>query len=283
MVLLALAAMYDWEVHQLDVTTAFLYGDLSEDIYMKQPEGYVIPSSEPKVCKLKKSLYGLKQAPRVWYYKFQNYLFSLGFLGITADSNVYIKQDNTSFIILALYVDDVILITNTIQLLKQIDIQFHQAFAMTNHSPIHYILGIHIERNRLNRTIKIHQQKYILNILKRFQMINCNPIGTPFEVNVKLTKDQRLQTPSEINAMSNVPYAQAVGALGYASVTTRPALTYAVGEVSHHSINSGQAHWNAVKRIFRYLKGTIDHGIVYGFNSNSPNDPKTLVGYTDAD
>ena len=282
-VLLALAAMYDWEVHQLDVTTAFLYGDLSKDIYMKQPEGYVIPGYENKVCKLKKSLYGFKQASKLWYYKFQNYLFSLGFLGIIADSNVYIKQDNTSFIILALYVDDVILITNTIQLLKQIDIQFRQAFAMTNHSPIHYILGIHIERNRMNRTIKIHQQKYILNILKHFQMINCNPIGKPFEVNVKLTKDQRPQTPSEINTMSNVPYAQAVGALGYASVTTRPALTYAVGEVSQHSINPRQAHWNAVKRIFRYLKGTIDHGIVYGFNSNSPNDPKTLVGYTYAD
>jgi hypothetical protein len=99
-VLLALSAIYDWEIHQLDVKTAFLYGDLKEVIFMKQLEGYIIRGCEHKVCKLNRSLYGLKQAARIWYYKFQTYLFSLGFLCIAVDSNVYIKFASEHFIIL---------------------------------------------------------------------------------------------------------------------------------------------------------------------------------------
>ena len=114
-------------------------------------------------------------------------------------------------------------------------------------------------------------------------MIDCNPIGTPLEINLKLAKDQRPQTTHEIEAMLNVPYIQAVGAIGYASVPTRLDLTYAVEEVSQHSINPRQCHWNVIKRIFCYLKGTFDHGIIYGPNPNSSNDPTMLVGYTDAD
>ena len=114
-------------------------------------------------------------------------------------------------------------------------------------------------------------------------MIDCNPIGTLLEVNLKLTKYQHPQTIYEIETMLNVPYAQAMGAIGYASVITRPGLTYAVWEVSQHSINLGQCHWNIIKRIFHYLKGTFDHEIIYGPNPNSSNDPTMLVGYTDAD
>lgn len=113
---------------------------------------------------------------------------------------------------------------------------------MTDHGPIHYILDIHVEHNRFQRTIKIHQTKYIINILKRFNMLECHPIATPLEVNIKLSKDQCPQIPQAIEDMKNIPYASRVGALGYASITTRPALTYAVGEISQHSVNLGQPH-----------------------------------------
>jgi len=155
---------------------------------MRQPEGYVQPGSPHKVCRLNRSLYGLKQATRVWYFKFQTYLLSLGFSHIKADSNVYIQVFTKDFILLALYVDDVISVSNNLSLITKIKMQLFQAFEMTGHGSIHYDLGIHIERNRLQRTITIHQKKYILSILQCFNMINCHPISTPLEVNMKLFK-----------------------------------------------------------------------------------------------
>jgi hypothetical protein len=142
-----------------------------------------------------------------------------------------------------------------------------------------YCLGIQIRRDRENRILWMSQEKYIGDILKRFNMEDCKPVGTPMDTSIKLTKDMEPQTEQEKLEMKKVPYRSAVGSLMYAMVGTRPDIAAAVGVVSRHLENPGQAHWAAVKRILRYLKGTQKLGLQYGGNPTSG----LLMGYSDAD
>ena len=116
--LIALAAVYGLEIHQMDVKTAFLNGELEEEIYIEQPEGFVVPGKEKKVCKLIKSLYGLKQAPKQWHAKFDQTMLSNGFKINECDKCVYIKDTPNQEVILCLYVDDMLIMSKDIANIK---------------------------------------------------------------------------------------------------------------------------------------------------------------------
>jgi Reverse transcriptase (RNA-dependent DNA polymerase)/gag-polypeptide of LTR copia-type/Integrase core domain/GAG-pre-integrase domain len=280
--LLALGAYYDWEIHQLDVKTAFLNGDLEEDIYMKQPEGFTIRGKETLVCKLNKSLYGLKQSGRAWYKKMDTVLLNMKFTRLKSDHCVYFRSvDNVVFYV-AIYVDDILLLSNSLMKINSLKKELSQLFDMKDLGEAHFVLGIRIERNRAARTLTLSQSEYVKNVISRFGMSSSHPVSTPLDVSVKLSKADCPATQAEINNMKDVPYQSALGAIMYAMIATRPDIAFAVTALSQFSNNPGLQHWVALKRVLRYLNGTTDYKLMYGNNRNDENSV-SLLGYCDAD
>ncbi|GJR91241.1 retrovirus-related pol polyprotein from transposon TNT 1-94 [Tanacetum coccineum] len=277
-VVLAMCATYDLHLEQLDVKTAFLHGNLEEEIYMLQPEGFKQKGKENLVCRLNKSLYGLKQAPRCWYKRFDSFIRSLEYNRLHADPCAYFKRfGNNDFIILLLYVDDMLVAGPNKDRINKLKAQLAREFEMKDLGPANKILGMQIHRDRVSRKIWLSQKSYVKKILQRFNMQDCKPISTPFPTNVKLSSKMSPSSEKERMEMSRVPYASAVGSLMFAMICTRPDIAHAVGVVSRYMAEPGREHWEAVKRILRYIKGTSDVALCFG-------DLDLIVtGYVDSD
>jgi hypothetical protein len=269
----ALAALEDMEIHQMDVKTAFLNGELEEEIYMEQPQGFVHQGGEHLVCKLQKSLYGLKQSPRAWNQKLDAFLKSIEFMKSEADPSVYIAQVGDVKFFIVVYVDDLILVCNNQNKLFEVKEELNQKFEMKDLGELHFFLGMEVERNRDERLLHINQIKYLKEILKRFRMEECKPIGVPFDPKVKLQRNANGNDESK-----GFPYQQAVGSLMYAMLCTRPDLAYPISVLSQHMVNPNMEHWMAVKRIFRYLQGTLQMKLQFGATPS-----KEVFGYCDVD
>jgi hypothetical protein len=274
---LRIVAAENLHLEQLDVKTAFLHGNLEEEIYMHQPQGFAVLGKESQVCKLRKSLYGLKQAPRQWYKKFDSFMCNTGFTRCDADHCCYVKNFENSYIILLLYVDDMLVAGSSIKEINNLKKQLSKQFAMKDLGAAKQILGMRIIRDRANGTLKLSQTEYVKKILSRFSMDGAKPVSTPLGSQFRLTKDQSPKTDQEKAYMSKVPYASAIGSLMYAMVCTRPDIAHAVGAVSRYMGNPGKQHWEAVKWILRYLRGTSDMSLCF-----TGADLK-LQGYVDAD
>jgi len=184
--ILALVALENMEIHQMDVKTAFFNGELEEEIYMEQFQGFVHQGGEHLVCKLHKSLYGLKQSPRAWNQKLDAFLKSIEFMKSEADPNVYVAQVGDVKFFIVVYVDDLILVCNDQTKLLQIKKELSQKFEMKDLGELHFFLGMEVERNREERILRINQIKYLKEILKRFRMEECKPIRVPLDSKVKL-------------------------------------------------------------------------------------------------
>jgi len=274
-VLLSLAAKEDLDIDQMDAVTAFLQGDLEEEIYMLQPEGF---RNSNKVCHLKKSLYGLKQASRVWNKKLDSSLKDFGLKQSRVDPCVYSQSSSKGILIVAIYVDDLLIFSNDQNLKSSLKKNLMSTFEMKDIGPARFVLGMQISRDRSNGKLWIDQEPYIRDMLHRFNMEDCNPIRTPCDENQRLTKDMSPKDDKELDEMKNVPFQQAVGSLLFAAQVSRPDINYAVNEVSRYNNNPGKPHWMAVKRIFRYLKGTSTVKLEFSRDNN-----KELSGYCDAD
>ncbi|KAF1323990.1 Integrase catalytic core protein, partial [Globisporangium splendens] len=259
--LLTIAALLDYEIHQMDVKTAFLNGKLDDEIYMEQPDGFVRPGQEHLVCKLLKSLYGLKQAPRIWYHTLRTFLEHLGFQKLIKDQCVFVGTVYAQVCYIAVYVDDLLIICPSVQPLQAIKSALNKEFTMSDLGEVHYLLGWSIVRNRSTRSVFIHQEKYAKTVLNRFNHLETHSVSTPVEKGTILTKDMCPQTQDEKASMDNIPYREAVGSFMYLMMSTRPDLAYFLREVSQFVDNPGKEHWNAVKRGLKYLKGTTSLGI----------------------
>ena len=196
---------------------------------------------------------------------------------INEDHCVYTKRDKDKFIILSLYVDDILIAGNDKEFVKHIKEWLSSNFEMKDMGEAAYILGVKISRNRSKNLLSLSHESYIKKILERFQMHACKPIDTPITKTEALSHRLCPETPLEKEQMKKVPYANAVGSLMYAMLCTRPDTCFVVGMVSRYQSNPRLAHWKAVKRIFRYLKGTVDYSLCYQGNDLQ------LRGYTDAD
>lgn len=272
--IIALAAHYNLELHQMDVVTAFLNGMLTEEIYMDQPEGF--QQGKGLVCKLNRTLYGLQQSSREWYMKIHEALLSNHFVRSQADFSIYVY--NEGGVIIALYVDDLLIASKDLAKIVEIKQALSRRFKMKDLGKAHYCLGIQIIRDRENKTIKLSQTRYADTILERFNMANCKPISTPMEPGLRLSKNMSPQLPSKDAEMENFPYQQAIGSIMYLMTGTRPDLAFAVGAVSQHMQKPGLQHWKAVKQILRYIQATKDWSLTY-----SGNDNNALIGYSDSD
>ena len=270
--LLAFAVQHEMVIHQMDVVTAFLNGKLEEELYMRQPDGFVRPGEEHLVCKLKKALYGLKQAPRCWTKAFREFIESDGFVQSSADPCVFIRKTDTLAIV-AVYVDDLILITKSEDEMHDVKSKLATEFKMKDLGKLHYCLGITIEQDEDHKWLMIHQRHYIRSILEKYGMTDAKTVSTPADLSVKLEK-----IDSNSKAVDQTMYQSMVGSLLYAAIATRPDIAQAVGVVSKYNSNPTEAHLTAVKRVLRYLKGTMDLAIQY-----QPSEQPELVGYSDAD
>lgn len=270
---LAIAGAEDLELLQMDVTTAFLHGELEEELYLHQPEGFAVKGRESEVYRLHKSLYGLKQASRTWNQKFDDFLTKFGLTASQADPCVYYLRDGPNITIVAIWVDDGLVASSKKELLSDI-IQYLKIHFEITFGPADVFVGLLITRDRPNRTLHLSQPNYINKILTKFNMLDCHPKGTPADPNSRLTANTSPLSPSE-----SFPYREAVGSLMYCMISTRPDISYAVGQVAQFSNNPGKPYWEAVKRILAYLKGTADYGICFiGSTNNS-----LLSTFSDAD
>ena len=241
-ILLAVAASLDYEIWQMDVKTAFLNGNLNEDIYMQQPEGFKAKGKEHMVCKLQRSIYGLNQASRSWNISFDQAITSFGFEKSPDEPCVYKRIQAQKIVFLVLYVDDILLIGNDKQVLSGVKDWLHKQFDMKDLGEANYILGIKLIRDRKNKLLALSQASYIDKILVRFNMENSKRGSLPFRHGIHLSKEQSPKTPEQKERMSRIPYASAVGSLMYAMLCTRPDICYAVGVVSRYQSDPGEEH-----------------------------------------
>ncbi|GAU11010.1 hypothetical protein TSUD_113030 [Trifolium subterraneum] len=186
-VLISIAALYNLIVYQMDVNTAFLNGDLEEEIYMEQPEGFVIHGQETKVCKLDKSLYGLKQAPKQWHEKFDNLMVSNGFRLNESDKCIYYKCDGNICTIICLYVDDMLIFGSNLSAVNNVKSLLGNNFDMKDLGEASVILGI--KTTRSEKGISLDQSHYVEKILKKYGYYDCKPAYTPYDPSVKLFKN----------------------------------------------------------------------------------------------
>ena len=270
--LIAFAVQHDMLIHQMDVVTAFLNGTLDEEIYMQQPDGYSQPGKEHLVCRLKRSLYGLKQSPRCWNTAFTDYLESISLVQSEADPCVFVGTVDTVTVV-AVYVDDLVLIAKTTNELQKVKDSLSSRFKMKDMGKIHYCLGISIEQDEERKCLTMHQKQYIENMLEKYRLTDANTVSTPADLSVKLKKDDGFSKD-----VDSTLYQSMIGSLLYAANSTRPDIAQAVGVVSRYTSRPSQAHLTALKRILRYLKRTASLAIKY-----QKSDDGDLIGYSDAD
>ncbi|GJV52340.1 putative RNA-directed DNA polymerase [Tanacetum coccineum] len=269
-VILALAGSNGWRVHHLDVKSAFLNGTLEEEVYVSQPEGYIKKGEANKVYKLSKALYGLKQAPRAWNACLDKYLKSLGFVRCAQEYSVYTKKKDDDVLIIGVYVDDLIVTGSCHKSIQDFKRDMKAKFEMSDLGLLSYYLGIEVNQQETGITLK--QEAYARSILTKTRMIKCNPNKRPMEHKLKLTKD------GEGELINPTEYRSIVGGLRYLT-HTRPDISFAVGVVSRFMEKPTEQHLQAVKGILRYVKGTLDHGLLYTRGESKV----TITGYSDSD
>lgn len=266
--LFALSVKLRMSITHLDVTTAFLNGFLKENIYMSIPEGFANKSGG-NVLKLKRAIYGLKQSSLVWYERVKDCLCELGFRNSKYEPCLFAKTDGKVKIIVALYVDDFLIFSNSDIETEKLKKFLGSKFKLKDLGPVRQYLGMRINLDKNKNVITLDQKQYIEQLASKFQMSDCKPQSTPIEPKLNVQKSKE--------CLPDVPYQKLIGSLMYLAVLTRPDIAYAVSYLSqfnnHYNINC----YNYAKRILRYLICTKDYCLKY---SNSDND---LQGYVDSD
>ena len=294
--LVALAANYGMTIKQLDVTTAYLNGVIKEEIFMETPK-YLTEALETvihrerscseirikaekmlqeletgdKVCLLKKSLYGLRQSGRSWHEKLDEMMRKFGATPTNADPCVYYIGQGEDALLIAVYVDDILVISRNKGKITKFKEYLSQKFEIKDLGEPKYCLGIEFTRD--GNRIAMQQRGYIRDVLERFRMTDSKPVSTPMDVNVKLIKADRDSNVED----TKLPFRELVGALMYLAIATRPDIAYAVSALSQFNTCFGETHWTAAKRVLRYLKGSAELGLVFEPGAES------LKGYVDAD
>ncbi|CAN1745337.1 Retrovirus-related Pol polyprotein from transposon TNT 1-94 [Linum perenne] len=251
----------------MDVKTAFLNGELNEEIYMEVPPGSSECIVGQKVCRLRKSLYGLKQAPKQWYEKFHQTISSFGFVANSSDTCVYSKLFESECVILCLYVDDMLIFSSNLEAISETKTFLSSHFEMKDMGEVDVILGVKVIK--LGNTFALSQQHYVNKLLVKFNCENEDHVRTPYDSSFHLTKFTG-------EAVNQTEYAKTIGSLMFLTNCTRPDVAFAVNRLSRYTSNPSSDHWIALRRVLKYLKGTANWGLKFkGY-------PPILEGYTDA-
>ena len=270
--LLALVASQDLELHQLDIKTAFLNGELEETIYMQQPEGYA-EGGPNTVCHLSKSLYGLRQAPRAWHKRLKQELEKMSFTASAADPGLFTAELKHGTVYVLVYVDDILVAGSHLSDIQHVKDRLANIFKVRDLGEAKYFLGMSLDRSRQARTLKMTQERLATELVDKYGMRSGKTKSTPLGVSVrfsKATEDAELDREA-------YGYSELVGSLLYLSVCTRPDISQAVGVLARHMAQPSMEHWTAAKGVLRYIACTLQHGILYGHGSS------TMEGYCDSD
>ncbi|WVZ81518.1 hypothetical protein U9M48_028885 [Paspalum notatum var. saurae] len=268
-VVLAVAANRGWSVHHMDVKSAFLNGELAEEVYVAQPLGFTAAGHEGKVLRLHKALYGLRQAPRAWNMKLDTSLHELGFTRSKCEHGLYVRGAEASRLVVGVYVDDLII---TGEINKEIDsfkLQMKKLFKMSDLGPLSYYLGIEVKQGV--RGIELRQSAYALKLLEKAGLSGCNACATPMDVRLKLSK-------ASMSPLEDDPtmYCSIIGSLWCST----PDLSFSVGYLSRFMEGPRKDHMAAVKHPLCYVAGTINYGLWY---SGGGGGEIRLLGYSDSD
>ncbi|GJY27259.1 retrovirus-related pol polyprotein from transposon TNT 1-94 [Tanacetum coccineum] len=266
---LTFAAHMNMIVYQMDVKTAFLNGILPEEVYVSQPNGFVDPDNTNHVYRLKKALYGLKHAPCVWYDLLSSFLLSQGFSKGTVDPTLFISRKGKDILLVQIYVDDIIFASTTTELCDKISEIMFSKFKMSMMGKISFFLGLQISQSP--RGIFLNQSKYTLESLKKYEIESCDPVDTLMVEKSKLDED------TQGKVVDPTHYRGMVGTLMYLT-SNRPELVYVVCMCARYQARPTEKHLHTVKRIFRYLRGTVNRGLWY-----SKDYAITLTAFADAD
>ncbi|KAK1662393.1 hypothetical protein QYE76_050552 [Lolium multiflorum] len=269
--LLSLAVTRGWFLRQLDVQNAFLHGILEEEVYMRQPPGFVDPARPQHLCRLVKALYGLKQAPRAWHARLGSVLRAHGFVPSTADTSLFLLQRPEVTMYLLVYVDDIILISSSDVVADRLVSALSGDFAVKDLGALHYFLGLEVSRSSAGLTLT--QQKYALDLLRRAGMLKCKHATTPMSATDRMSAlDGDTLSPDDATE-----YRSLVGGLQYLTIT-RPDVSDAVNRVCQYLHAPRTSHWSAVKRILRYICFTASYGLLL-----QPAPSCALSAFSDAD
>jgi histone deacetylase 1/2 len=266
---LSIAVNNKWPLRQLDVNNAFLHGQLQENVFMVQPPGFIDSTLPSHICRLKKSLYGLKQAPRAWYQELRTSLLQLGFQQSKSNSSLFIYTCDGVTIFLLVYVDDLLITGSDSTSMSKIIKHLSTRFSLKDLSSLHYFLGVEVFS--VKQGLFLSQHKYIYDLLTCTNMDGAKTVKTPLA-----TKDC-LQLNDGSSSVNPTAYRCVIGALQYLSLS-RPDISFPVNKLAQFLQKPSQLHWIAAKRVLRYLKGTLHHGILL----KRTND-LTLQGFSDAD
>jgi histone deacetylase 1/2 len=266
---LSIAVSRGWHLRQLDVKNAFLHGVLEEEVYMRQPPGY--EGRPGLVCKLDKALYGLKQAPRAWYYRLSSKLQSLGFSASKADTSLFFYNKGGVSIFMLIYVDDIVVASSSEKAVAALLHDLGLDFALKDLGSLHYFLGIEVKK--VHDGIILSQEKYANDLLGRVNMKMCKSVDTPLSVSEKLS----VMDGEVLSSEDSTRYRSIVGALQYITLT-RPDIAFSVNKVCQFLHAPTTVHWTAVKRILRYLQGTVALGLRLSRSSST-----VVSAFSDAD
>ena len=278
--LLSLAVQLTLETRLLDVVTAYLYGDLETELYIKPPPEF-LPNLAPALprrfpgLRIRKALYGLKQAGRAWYHHLKTFLTSHGFTTHLALPCVFVLKDSTGFVILAVYVDDLNSI-GTPELSKYVEELLTKQFEMKVLGRTSYCIGLQV-KHYADGSLLLHQQTYTRKLLRTFNMENANALSAPMIGKSRTEEDPYRTAEIDEAEVDKSQYLAVVGALLYLATNTRPDISFAVSVLARHSQKPTARHWQGVKHLLRYLRGTEDLGLHYRKDA-----PKDIIGYADS-
>ena len=276
--ILANAAANDWEIHHVDVKSAYLNAPMDKDVYMIPPQGVLKKGQEGMVCKILKALYGMKQSGRLWHKLLTKLMYELGFTRSKIDHSVFYKFIEEINMVIAVATDDMAITSKRLEDIVKFKAELSKHVELSDKGELTWFLGFEVRRNRENRLIAINQRSYIEAMVEKFGLSDAKPVHTPMEVGAQYSKSQSPMSPKQEAAMRKVPYAEAIGSVLWPVMVSRPDGNCTVGILSQFIQNPGPAHWDGVKRLISYLGTTKDLWLVFGGKDSV--DP---VGYCDAD
>jgi hypothetical protein len=277
-VIFALAALEDWELESVDISNAYLNGELKDvEVYMRQPEGFA-EKDDTWVAHLLKGLYGLKQGGREWFKRLEEVLSQLGFSRICSDGSIFIWEKDGVQVICPVFVNDITFVSKSKSKIAALKVELAKHFKLRNLGPTTFQLGAEIIRDCKARTLHLMQHCYCLDLLERYGFMDCSPVSTPMDPGVCLLTSQSPFTPEDEAFMHTMPYVSAIGALMYLAIVTRPDIAYAVGVLCRFMVHPGPEYWKAVKHLFCYQRGTCNFCFTY---KPEPLVPYLFYAYSD--
>jgi hypothetical protein len=284
--LLAVSALKDFVIHQMDVDTAFLYGVLDKEhpVFVALPPFYPIPDEfkdidRNQLCaRAFKAIYGLKASNRIWSETLKRVMVSLGFVQTDYDPCLFSKSSGGEVIYILIYVDDQIIGGSNLNVVLQFKDEMKGTFMMKDLGNLKHCLGIDVTRDDVNGSISLNQTRYALDVLERFNMSDCVPQSLPMIPNTRLSKAMSPKTPAEIAKAQRFPFREIVGSVMFLIITTRPDMAFAGLQLSMFMNCHGPQHHAAALHLLAYLKGTVNLGLTYTKTNNWK-----IHGFSDSD